>query len=396
MTVVYEDVKDEEAYAENPPDTPFTETTNSAELLCMATVYFDFDLEDAGKTQVQDYVRKLYNGSHLTSIETHTETVTTDDGDAITYTDAVVTLKTYYFNELFNCSLRDSYGTLQGSSVAEQVWFYFTSAGFSEEATAGIMGNLYQESGMDPTRIQNGGAGPAAGICQMEKYKDYSTRWGPMARKAEAKGRDWTDLESQLEFMIDDMPGQFREYTGRSPHYYPNGEWCWWPEVVTIDSYKALKDIDKATEIFERVFERASKPNMSRRIEAAHSYYNMYKGTTPTSEAAQTIVSTAYSLIGTPYEWGGTDPATGLDCSGLVGYCYKQAGITLPRTSDEIHELGEQNGDDVTSPMPGDVCWKEGHVAIYVGNGKMIEAPDIGQKVKVSDVSATKFYRFWR
>lgn len=396
MTVVYEDVKDEEAYAENPPDTPFTETTNSAELLCMATVYFDFDLEDAGKTQVQDYIRKLYNGSHLTSIETHTETVTTDDGDAITYTDAVVTLKTYYFNELFNCSLRDSYGTLQGSSVAEQVWFYFTSAGFSEEATAGIMGNLYQESGMDPTRIQNGGAGPAAGICQMETYMDYSTRWGTMARKAEAKGRDWTDLESQLEFMIDDMPGQFREYTGRSPHYYPNGEWCWWPEVVTIDSYKALKDIDKATEIFERVFERASKPNMSRRIDAAHNYYNMYKGTTPASEAAQTIVSTAYSLIGTPYEWGGTDPATGLDCSGLVGYCYKQAGITLPRTSDEIHELGEQNGDDVTSPMPGDVCWKEGHVAIYVGNGKMIEAPDIGQKVKVSDVSATKFYRFWR
>ena len=54
---------------------------------------------------------------------------------------------------------------LTGGNVEEQVWNYFRSIGFSEEATAGIMGNFYQESGTDPT--VDGGA--AAGICMFEK-----------------------------------------------------------------------------------------------------------------------------------------------------------------------------------------------------------------------------------
>ena len=130
------------------------ETTNSAEILSMATVYFDFDLEDAGERKVKDYVKKLYNGSHQTTIATRTYNFTDEDGDPYTVTDADVTLTTYYFNGLFDCELTDSYGTLSGTTTTMQVWNYFRSAGFSEEATAGIMGNLYQESGVDPTCIQ--------------------------------------------------------------------------------------------------------------------------------------------------------------------------------------------------------------------------------------------------
>lgn len=393
VTVTYKDVKDEEAYQENIPDYKFTETTNSAELLSMAMVYFDFDLEEAGKTAVTDYIRKLYNGSHTTSVATQTYTYWIDEDTVETYTDANVTLTTYYFNDLFSCKLKDNFGTLSGSNTAEQVWNYFISAGFTPEATAGVMGNLYQESHLDPTAIQNGGAGPAAGICQMETYQNYNSRWGQMAKLAESRGKDWTDLSSQLDFMLSDMPSQFDAYTGKSPHYYPNGEWCWWPEKMTLESYKALTDVNKATEIFERVFERGSITRMSERYESANLYYDMYKNMTPGTDVQQKIVNAAYSQLGVNYVWGGTTPNVGLDCSGLTQYCYSQAGISIPRTSQEQSEKGKV----VTNPEPGDICVSNnaGHVAIYIGNGQMIEAPDVGQQVKVSAVRAEKFVRFY-
>lgn len=393
VTVTYKDVKDEEAYQENIPDYKFTETTNSAELLSMAMVYFDFDLEEAGKTAVTDYIRKLYNGSHTTSVATQTYTYWIDEDTVETYTDANVTLTTYYFNDLFSCKLKDNFGTLSGSNTAEQVWNYFISAGFTPEAAAGVMGNLYQESHLDPTAIQNGGAGPAAGICQMETYQNYNSRWGQMAKLAESRGKDWTDLSSQLDFMLSDMPSQFDAYTGKSPHYYPNGEWCWWPEKMTLESYKALTDVNKATEIFERVFERGSITRMSERFESANLYYDMYKNMTPGTDVQQKIVNAAYSQLGVNYVWGGTTPNVGLDCSGLTQYCYSQAGISIPRTSQEQSEKGKV----VTNPEPGDICVSNnaGHVAIYIGNGQMIEAPDVGQQVKVSAVRAEKFVRFY-
>ena len=396
VTVTYKDVKDEEAYQENIPDYKFTETTNSAELLSMAMVYFDFDLEEAGKTAVTDYIRKLYNGSHTTSVATQTYTYWIDEDTVETYTDANVTLTTYYFNDLFSCKLKDNFGTLSGSNTAEQVWNYFISAGFTPEAAAGVMGNLYQESHLDPTAIQNGGAGPAAGICQMETYQNYNSRWGQMAKLAESRGKDWTDLSSQLDFMLSDMPSQFDAYTGKSPHYYPNGEWCWWPEKMTLESYKALTDVNKATEIFERVFERGSITRMSERYESANLYYDMYKNMTPGTDVQQKIVNAAYSQLGVNYVWGGTTPNVGLDCSGLTQYCYSQAGISIPRTSQEQSAKGKV----VTNPEPGDICVSnnEGHVSVYIGDGKVIEAPDVGLKVRISELSkigAQKFVRFW-
>lgn len=120
MTITYRDVRDDEAYEEH--DVVVAETTNSAEILSMATVYFDFDLEDAGKRKVKDYVKKLYNGSHQTTIATRTYNFTDEDGDPYTVTDADVTLTTYYFNGLFDCELTDSYGTLSGTTTTMQVW----------------------------------------------------------------------------------------------------------------------------------------------------------------------------------------------------------------------------------------------------------------------------------
>ena len=180
------------------------------------------------------------------------------------------------FNKLFTMKTSTAFGTIDGNTVKEQVWNYFKSLGFTDEATAGIMGNMEAESGVDPTSIQGNGAGPAAGICQLENYNTKTGRWKEMADFAASRGKDWTDLQSQLDFLMTELEAQFKSYTGKGVHYYPNGEWCWWPTAMTSDEFGMLTDIEKATEIFCRVYERPSIPHLDRRIESAKGYYNLY------------------------------------------------------------------------------------------------------------------------
>lgn len=383
MTITYRDVRDDEAYEEH--EVTVAETTNSAEILSMATVYFDFDLENAGERKVKDYVKKLYNGSHQTTIATRTYNFTDEDGNPYTVTDADVTLTTYYFNGLFDCELMDSYGTLSGTTTTMQVWNYFRSAGFSEEATAGIMGNLYQESGVDPTRIQGNGAGPAAGIAQWENYNTQSGRWKEMADYCESQGKPWTDLECQLDYILIEMPGIFSVYTGNGTYTYPNGTVTWWPDRVTMDQYKQLDDIDTAVEIFERTFERASIPNMARRISQAHAYYDMYHGAEAPSAEAQEVIDRAYSQMGKPYKWGASGPDS-YDCSGLV--CYALTGnYGHPWTTHDYMAWTR-----VSNPQPGDICTSLTHCGIYIGNNQMIHAPHTGAVVSVGQVPSNMIF----
>ncbi|MCI6465061.1 MAG: NlpC/P60 family protein [Faecalicatena sp.] len=107
--------------------------------------------------------------------------------------------------------------------------------------------------------------------------------------------------------------------------------------------------------------------------------------------AAQTIVSAAWSQIGVPYVWGGTTPYVGLDCSGLTQWCHAQAGIYIGRVDSQQLAGGMQ----VSDPQPGDIAWTPGHVAIYIGNGQMIEAQQPGTTICVSSVRASAFVRYW-
>ena len=90
-------------------------------------------------------------------------------------------------------------------------------------------------------------------------------------------------------------------------------------------------------------------------------------------------VSRAQSALGKPYVWGAVGP-NAFDCSGLVGFCltgkYKRT-----YTSSSFAGLPE-----VSDPIPGDVCYRPGHVGIYVGNGQMIHAPHTGSVVKYASV----------
>lgn len=111
--------------------------------------------------------------------------------------------------------------------------------------------------------------------------------------------------------------------------------------------------------------------------------------------AASAIVSAAYGQLGVPYVYGGSGPS-GFDCSGLVMYCHRAAGISLG------HSSGSQGsgGKSVSSPQPGDVVCYAGHVGIYIGGGKMIHAPRTGDVVKIASVSSVRggaawYRRYW-
>ena len=103
------------------------------------------------------------------------------------------------------------------------------------------------------------------------------------------------------------------------------------------------------------------------------------------------VVQEARKYLGVPYVWGGTDPAKGLDCSGLVQLVYHNLGIDLPRVSGDQAKAGTAV-PSLDEALPGDLLAFGSpvhHIAIYIGDGKMIEAPRPGLEVRVSDVYET-------
>ncbi|KUH89465.1 C40 family peptidase [Mycobacterium sp. GA-0227b] len=115
--------------------------------------------------------------------------------------------------------------------------------------------------------------------------------------------------------------------------------------------------------------------------------------TAPNAVAAS-AVRNALTQLGVPYDWGGTTPGVGLDCSALTQWAYSEAGLSLPRLAQE---------QDIGAPVaagdlrPGDLAVWDGHVAMIVGNGQMIEAGDPVQLSPIRTSNAGQgFQGFWR
>jgi cell wall-associated NlpC family hydrolase len=95
--------------------------------------------------------------------------------------------------------------------------------------------------------------------------------------------------------------------------------------------------------------------------------------------------SIALRYLGVPYVWGGASPS-GFDCSGLVMYVYAQLGISLPH-----YTVAQWNATEpVSSPAPGDLVFFNGlgHVGIYIGGGRFVDAPHTGSVVRIDSISS--------
>ncbi len=115
------------------------------------------------------------------------------------------------------------------------------------------------------------------------------------------------------------------------------------------------------------------------------------------TDRASELGQSAMNLIGIHYKYGGNTPQTGLDCSGLVRYVFKEAlGIDLPRTAAELSREGAKVSQQ--DLKPGDLVFYNtlrrsfSHVGIYLGNNKFIHAPRTGAAVRIEDMDIS----YWK
>lgn len=94
-------------------------------------------------------------------------------------------------------------------------------------------------------------------------------------------------------------------------------------------------------------------------------------------------VRIALRAVGTPYRYGGESPESGFDCSGLVRWSYGRLGIELPHNSYALSRTGRSVAPEET--RPGDVLLFAGlgHVGLYLGDGRMVHAPQSGRRVEI-------------
>jgi murein DD-endopeptidase len=116
------------------------------------------------------------------------------------------------------------------------------------------------------------------------------------------------------------------------------------------------------------------------------------RGREVSASAADRAAAKAASLIGKPYKFGGATPASGFDCSGLVQYSFRQAGVSLPHNTDRQRLISRhikmadlRRGDLIFFDQEGK---KNSHVGIYLGRGMFVHAPSSGKTVRSDRLEA--------
>lgn len=148
-----------------------------------------------------------------------------------------------------------------GNTNAARAWNFLRAKGYSAAATAGILGNLEAESGIDPKRLQNG-RGPGTGIAQWEN----PGRWPLLVKWAQARGKDPWVLETQLDFLVYELEGGEATTVAILNSRYGG-----------LSAFKNATDPKWAADAFQYSFERAGTPNMQKRYQAANKYFNDWK-----------------------------------------------------------------------------------------------------------------------
>lgn len=162
---------------------------------------------------------------------------------------------------------------LRGNDNIEIAFNYFLDKGLTPEQSAGIVGNLRQESGVNPSADNPAASGGGGGIAQWE-----GGRWsGPDGLLAFAQENDkpWDDLGLQLDFIWHEMPNQFAfGKLGELQAVLPQAT----AQTSSLDAVKMSQTYQVATHAFEYTYERAGDPRMENRVQYASEVLALYGG----------------------------------------------------------------------------------------------------------------------
>lgn len=106
--------------------------------------------------------------------------------------------------------------------------------------------------------------------------------------------------------------------------------------------------------------------------------------------SAQVAVDTALAQLGKPYRWAGSGPNS-FDCSGLTSFAWRAAGVSIPRSSRA--QYGATTRVSRADLRPGDLVFYHSpisHVAMYIGGGRVVEAPNSGNVVRIRNDGLTR------
>jgi len=211
---------------------------------------------------------------------------------------------------------------LKGNTNAEKVFKHLVDKEkFTPEAASGIIGNLMQESSVDPKKLQLNG-GPGRGIMQWTE----SERWASM--KSWAKGKDPWALDTQIQWMIKEMK-----------------------DYGTYNRIKNVKDYKKAVEIFESEMEKAGTPNYPKRYAYASSAYSSFAGTKK-MQTGGGVVGAAKTAV----EQGKKGPASP-PCASWVRMVLAMAGNPAAKKTTKKGDLDSEgtkyNGPNYAASFAG-------------------------------------------
>ena len=309
----------------------------------------------------------------------------------------------------------------------QDVWNDLKAVGYSEAITAGIMGNMQSESGFNPFIIEGGG--------QSMNPADAGTRGYGLVQ--------WTPGAKLIPFLHGAAPSIASEIAGLAEQLQTS-------EKAAGDALLAATTPEQAADTFGLKYERYAGPPQPARAAQARVIFNWYTtgapptgpvlipapvpgaapapvpvslpfdscsaGLPPASGDAAAVIAQAQKWLGTPYSWGGgtlNGPSEGFaqgagiigfDCSSFLRYAFfNGAGITLPRTAAEQFSATAQNtimlgGMNVALLQPGDLMFWGAtagsihHIAMYVGNGMMIDEPHTGGVAQLIPVYVADFF----
>lgn len=225
-----------------------------------------------------------------------------------------------------------------GNSIAEKTWNFLIGQGYSEYAVAGLMGNIHQESGgFNPAIVENGGSGEGIGLCQWS--------WGrrnQLEAYAQAMGKDWSDVNLQLDFLLMELTGNKNGYTGSVDFQFI--------PASAKQQWENAQSPEEAATIFSNTFERPSVPMMENRIYWANKYYEIYQGTFNQSEDTNTNNSFE-SLDG--FLFIGDSITEGLVNYNVINANYINCGVSSSTPSNWLNNQSV-GGKATYSALPAD------------------------------------------